>query len=207
MKKIFMYLMVAMAFCSCSQPKAEQHVCVTPIPASSELSAIKDATVPADFIFDDFDWDNHTLTLTVYSEDFYRADDLNKMVAGDTLIFNGYTIIVDTVEVSNGFMTVNHGIEEGGADLMDCQNGTYVGKLMDDHSTYTQLGQVTLPLAENFTISDCGENPEDPQTVVSENQRTFLEGLKEYKRQFSVLETRVQIEDGVITNITRHWIP
>ena len=100
--------------------------------------------------------------MEVYTEDLYDAALISKLKAGDTLVYLGQPIVVRTVNVKDGFVTVNGGIEEGGADLMSNKGGTYRGTQLDDHSTYTKLGKVTLPLRKDFLLIDCGVNPDDP---------------------------------------------
>ena len=99
------------------------------------------------------------------------------------------------------------GVEEGGADLTANQGGTYRGSEMDDHSTYTSQGKVTLPLAKDFVLIDCGENPTDPSDTIRSTQKEYLEKVPEYRRDFHVLDTRVRIEKGIVVEINRHWIP
>ena len=99
------------------------------------------------------------------------------------------------------------GVEEGGADLTANQGGTYRGSEMDDHSTYTSQGKVTLPLAKDFVLIDCGENPTDPSDTIRSTQKEYLEKVPEYRREFQVLDTRVRIEKGIVVEINRHWIP
>ena len=86
-------------------------------------------------------------------------------------------------------------------------DGNYHGMQLDDHSTYTQLGKTMLMLADDFTIIDCGDNPEDANDIIRTNQKQYLEGVKEYKRDFSELNTLVTVKEGIITKITRRWIP
>ena len=212
MKKYLSMLLCTLAAVSCTHREAEvQHAFIQPLLTAqtvTDLNAyVQNATVPARFTTSDFDWMAGQLPLTVYSEDFYDTVALHQMAVGDTLLFGGDTIVVRTIE-GDSYLTINGGIEEGGADLMACdEGGTYRGVLMDDHSTYTELGSVQLPLSENFTFIDCRINPTDPSDTIRTDQKLYLENLKDYKTEFYSIDTRVQVEDGVITNITRHWIP
>lgn len=204
-KSIILAAFAIVAVASCFAQSSNK--CVKPLPASVNIAAIKDATVPADFTVDDFKWMGSNLSMTVYEEDIYDAPEVCSLAKGDTLIWNGDTIIVNEVEQRGATKVINKGIEEGGAELAPNGGGTFRGTLFDDHSTYTKLGKVTLPLSDNFTITDCGEFPTTPSKTISADQKQYLEGLKDYKRTFTCLNTRVLVENGVVTNITRHWIP
>ena len=205
MKKFLVCSIFALFFCGCAH-KADFQI-VKPLPCSVNLSQLTDATVPAEFTTNDFNWTENKLRMAVYSEDLYDAVQISKLKAGDTIVYERKPIVVKKIEDKDGFLTVNNGIEEGGAYLLASQGGTYRGVQMDDHSIYTKLGQLEIPLAKDFTIIDCGEDFKDPSDTIRSSQKLYLENIKEYRRQFSCLDTKVKIENGKITNITRHWIP
>ena len=206
MKKYILIALYALTLASCANKVViREHAFIKPM--STELSEyVENAEVPATFSTSDFNWMGGNLTMTVYSEDIYDAVELHKMAKGDTLLFNGDTIIVEKIE-GDGDLTVNGGIEEGGAYLVPNEGGTYRALLMNDHSAYTKLGKVQLPLSDNFTLIDCGDNPTDTYDTICTEQKLYLEHVKEYKRDFNELNTRVLIENGIINKITRHWIP
>lgn len=85
--------------------------------------------------------------------------------------------------------------------------GTYVARIWDDHATYSELGKTEVALADNFVIIDCGDFPEEPSDTIRTGQKLYIENLKDYKKDFFQLNTRVTIENGVITEINRRWIP
>ena len=67
--------------------------------------------------------------------------------------------------------------------------------------------QNNLKLADNFVLIDCGDNPEDPYDTIRTAQKQYLDGVKEYKKEFCNLNTIVTIKNGTVTAITRRWIP
>ncbi len=162
--------------------------------------------IPAVFSISDFNWKERTLTFTAYSIDRYDSTEIAKLQIGDTILFRNDTIIVSKIEKGR-YLTINGGIENGGVELAAYEGGTYRVQLMDDHPQYSELGKVQLPLSDTFTIIDCGDNPEDPYDTIRTNHKQRLENMKEYKHDFIELNTRVKIENGKITTITRNWIP
>lgn len=205
MKKLLVYSLFALSFCGCAHKADFQFV--KPLPCSVNLSQLTDATVPAEFTTNDFNWTENKLRMTVYSEDLYDAVQISKLKTGDTIVYERKPIVIKKIENKDGFLTVNNGIEEGGANLQANQGGTYRAIQMDDHSIYTKQGQLDVPLAKDFTIIDCGEDFTDPSDTIRSSQKLYLENIKEYRRQFSCLDTKVRIENGKITNIIRRWIP
>ena len=205
MKKLLILMGVVLCLSSCSKKVAYQMV--EPLPAPYEINKLQDATVPATFSSKDISWDTGKLQMEVFSEDLYDAVAVGKLKKGDTVIYDGKPVVVKDIERKDKYVTVNGGIEEGGAEFTANEGGTYRGSQMDDHSTYTSLGKVTLPLAKNFVLIDCGENPTDPYDTIRTAQKEFLEKWPEYKQDFNMLNTRVRIERGSIVEIVRHWIP
>ena len=171
----------------------------------SDLGGLE-GLIPAVFTSSDFNWKDSTLTLTAYSIDTYKASEIDNLQKGDTILFRNDTIIVSKIEKGR-YLTINGGIENGGVELAAYEGGTYRVQLMDDHPQYSQLGKVQLPLSKDLTIIDCGDNPTDPYDTIRTNHKQWLDNAKEYKREFSELNTRVNIENGIITTITRFWIP
>lgn len=201
-----MVLVAAIACVSCSQQQVT-YQCVAPYPAGIQADNLTDCTVPADFTADDFNWMGGHVTMEVYNEDIYDAVEVTTMKAGDTLVYNGERMVVNTIEQQGELWVINGGLEEGGAYLRAYEGGTFRAVQMDDHSVYTSLGKAEVPLAENFIITDCGDYPTDPTDTIYAEQKLYIEGLQGYKKEFSHLNTQVLIEHGVITGIFRHWIP
>ncbi|MCF0199183.1 MAG: hypothetical protein HUK02_07645, partial [Bacteroidaceae bacterium] len=127
---------------------------------------------------------------------------------GDTLLYDGQPIAIQQIEETNGGIEINGGqIDEGGCCLVPHEGGTYVARGWDDHATYTELGKAEVPLAEDFTVIDCGTEPTDPSDTIRTNQKLYIEQLQDSRPSFNVLNTRVTIEHGQITEINRRWIP
>jgi len=206
MKKLFIILSLLAVLTSCTQEKIV-YSCIKPLPSGVDLANLTDATVPASFEACAFFWPDNTLSFDAWSEDLYDAVEVSKMQKGDTLIFQGDSIVVDSIMVEDAILTINGGLENGGAWLQAYEGGTYRGMQFDDHSTYTRLGNTAIPLAVDFKFIDCGEQYTDPYDTVVEGQRVYIEALEGGKKSFSELNTTVTVSHGVITEITRRWIP
>lgn len=181
---------------------------VSPLPSGISIDSLADCTVAAGFNTADFNWRGGNLSMTVYSDYRYDAADVARLQVGDTIVYEGgKPLPVDSIERRDSFVIINGGIETGGAELTASDGGTYRATTLDDHSVYRKLGKRTVLLADDFVIVDCGENPTDPNDTIRSGQKPYLDRLKDYKREFSPLDTRVRIEKGKITEIHRHWIP
>lgn len=209
MKTLKTALIIAAALlCSCAGKETEEtHKLIAPLPAGIEADNMQDCTVPVRFALSDFCWRGDNLTVTVYNMDLYDAVEISQMQVGDTLMYEGKPMIVSTMEEKNGCLEINGGLEEGGCWLAGYEGGTYVARGWDDHATYTELGQAQVMLSNDFVIVDCGMNPEEPQDTIRDDQKAYLDNLEEGRRDFHPLNTTVRIENGVLTEINRRWIP
>lgn len=196
--------------CGCVQKQESgqkaEHITVKPLPSGIDPGRITDATVVASFTADDFDWAEGKLKVELYSEDTYSAADVDQLKIGDTLVYNGTPTAVTKIQRADKSIAVNGDIDEGGA-LLQASGDTYRAVELDDHPVCTKVGTATLPISPKLTIIDCRENPTDPSDTIRTGQEKFMKSLKDYKRNFSFVNTRIQIANGAVTGITRFWIP
>jgi len=179
---------------------------IAPLPAGYSTENLSDCTFPAAFTADDFNWRGSNLTLTLYEEAFYDAARIGGMKKGDTLVFDSRDIVVESIVRDGDYLTVNGGVEEGGAYLQAGQGGTWRGATFDDHSIYREMGEVELILDDGFRIIDCGTEPTDPVDTVT-FVKPHIDALEASRRVFSPYNTRVRTENGRIKEIVRRWIP
>ena len=192
--------------CGCAQ-KVE-HKSIAPLPAGIDISDIHDCTVSATFNTDDFRWMGGNLRMTIYTKDLYDAVEISQMQVGDTLIYESKPMVINKIEdADGGGININGGLEEGGCWLVGYEGGTYIARTWDDHAIYSELGKAEVALSEDFIIVDCGIEPNDPNDTIRTEQKLYLENLQDYRREFNQLNTHVTIENGLVTEINRHWIP
>lgn len=178
---------------------------VAPLPSGISSENIENAFVPARFKVSDFNWDENTLTMEVLSEDLYDVVDVCQLSAGDTILYMGDVIVVDSIRRNGNLLEINGGLgEKGGAWLQAYEGGTWRAVQFDDHSVYSKVGKVKVPVSDDFVIVDCGEFYEDPYDTVRIDRRQYLETCRDY---FFELNTRVLVEDGKVVSIERRWIP
>lgn len=200
-------LVIAFAAMLCGCAQKVEHMSVTPLPAGIEVDNLQDCTVAASFTSDDFRWMGGNLRMAVFAENLYDAVEISQLQVGDTLFYEAEPMVVNKIEETDGGISINGGLEEGGCWLVSNGGGTYVAKGWDDHSIYSELGKAEVALDENFIIIDCGLEPSDPVDTIRSEQKLYLENLEDFRRDFNPLNTRVTIENGLVTEINRHWIP
>ena len=214
---------------------ADGHFTIMPKKPSYSLNSLKNVVVPASFELSDFDWDKRTLTMTVYYEDLYDGKAVDKMRAGDTIIFDDRTIIVEKIEWQDSLMIINDGPTgracysseevkkeqqridsikrangghyEYGALLEKKFNGEY--RSVDDPSPFSvfhKMGKVTLPLSKNFVFFNYRDEDINQYDTIRVNHQQYMES-REFMVDFICCGTLVKIENGVITSITRSYVP
>ena len=141
------------------------------------------------------------IDLTVYTYDLYDAVDISMLAAGDTLVVKGEDIPVTAVAEENGGVTVNGGLENGGVDLISAGGGTFRVLLENDAPDLYEAGTITLPVAQDFVLTD-DSDPESPgQTLYAGD----LLGLGD--EVFSPQATTVETAGGMVTAIHRDYMP
>ena len=208
MKTLQSALVIALAALLCGCAQKVEHKSIAPLPAGIEINDLHDCTVSAAFTSDDFRWMGGNLSMTVYAKDLYDAVEISQMQVGDTLIYQSKPMVISKIEEADGGININGGLEKGGCWLVGYEGGTYIARTWDDHAIYSELGKAEIALEGDFIIIDCGIEPSDPVDTIRTEQKLYLENLEDYRRDFSSLNTRVTIdENGMITEINRHWIP
>ena len=141
------------------------------------------------------------IDLTVYTYDLYDAVDISMLAAGDTLVGKGEDIPVTAVAEENGGVTVNGGLENGGVDLISAGGGAYRLQLEDDARDLYEVGTITLPVAQDFVLTD-DSDPESPgQTLYAGDLLALGDEV------FSPQATTVETAGGMVTAIHRDYTP
>ena len=140
------------------------------------------------------------IDLTVYTYDLYDAVEITTLTPGDTLVVKRTEIPVKTVEQGDG-IAVNGGLVNGGIDLTSAGGGTFRVLLENDAPDLYEAGTITLPVAQDFVLTD-DSDPESPgQTLYAGD----LLGLGD--EVFSPQATTVETAGGMVTAIHRDYMP
>ena len=167
--------------------------------------------------FDASDWKQEglkkTLTIEIFDYERYEEEDIINLAEGHVIQSLGREILVVSIEPRENEgviaeVTINGGYtQENGLSLWAEQDGDktyYYGFQPVDYPLYYSLGEVELEVASDLSFTNRILNPEEEATDLAGFQDYLANG--EYT-SFSELSTEVTIEDWVITEIVRHWIP
>ena len=177
---------------------------VEPLASTLDVSALTegDNQFMAGFRGSDIREDGGQLVidLTVYTYDLYDAVDISMLAAGDTLVVKGTEIPVKTVEQGDG-IAVNGGLVNGGIDLTSAGGGTFRVLLENDAPDLYEAGTITLPVAQDFVLTD-DSDPESPgQTLYAGDLLALGDEV------FSPQATTVETAGGMVTAIHLDYMP
>ena len=142
----------------------------------------------------------------IFSADCYDIVDINTLSQGDDIIWDGSLITVDTVERDGEFVIINGGYDQGGCTLVPREESNcYVGIVDNDYQTYTAYGETDLKLAENAVYTDSSDLDADP--VVTAYDQGIVEALQKGDGLFTYYDTTIRIENGLVVEIIRHYMP
>ena len=185
--------------------RGEDPITVEPIVNHLSVDGSMDCTFSASFTpTTDItkDGDSYTLSFSAYYEQYYEADDIAQLKIGDSIVIGSETVLIDSIEDSNGIYMINGGLDEGGYDLITDGNDMYYERGYDDYRSYGELGQGKLPIADDCVITDNSDlDHQDKKLTIEElAANDDLTGFIEYN-------TVIAVEDGKITEITRSYRP
>ena len=147
--------------------------------------------------------DTYMLSFTGYCSEKYDEADMAMLRSGDTIVIGGESVLIDTIDLSDGIYMINGGLDEDGHDIIADEDGTYRERGYDDIHTYAKLGEATLPIADTCVITDNSDlDNQGKQLTIEElaaDDNAYL-GYIEYN-------TMITVEDGKITEITRSFTP
>lgn len=178
---------------------------VTVFPEANSLAvdgSQDDVTFAVSFTADGItkDGDTYSISYTAYAEESFDNYAVEALKAGDTIVLGGESVLIDTIEIKDGFVTINGGIEEGGYELMTTDDMFYHQIGMSDIRTYETLGEATLPVSADCVISDSSESPDEIKTIT-------MEDVISSQTPFYEQNTTITVNNGEIVEITRAFMP
>lgn len=160
--------------------------------------------------------DNGTvLNFGIYTPVHYEKKDLENLKKGQMLrVHWGPTedesevLEVKTVEVKDGFVKVNGGIDQGGYDFMLDDSGYYRVHRESDATYYDCHGFVEMEVPNTVNFEDSYATPNEVRTIEGSKLYDHFKALsKDEKSGFTQNCTYITIVNGVITEFFRVYVP
>lgn len=153
------------------------------------------------------------IDLVLYSYDAYVQADIDGLKEGDVIRTHldgtdeAADVTIESIETNAdaGFVTINGGIEEGGIEL--CRDrDVYRTITFDDYPVYYEVGEVTMPLADDVTLSDSSADPQ-ATPVESDGIAAVAEAFHADPDYWICNNTTIFTDHGKVSSILRVWVP
>ena len=160
---------------------------------------------------------NGSLTANVFSYDLYKKEDIENLAAGDKITFHEEgaeqnqltTVEVNSIEKNDqyGLVSINGGMEEQyGLDLKLEEDGTYRTMTFDDYPVYYEMGEKTLPLAEDVVLKDSSADPQ-AEAVETTGASAVAAAINADPDNWTVYNTTLVVQGGKVQEVRRIWVP
>lgn len=206
MKKILALILTAVFCLTGVVALAEGAKVVKPIPVQIDLDNLPDGEYPAEF--DPEDLTNGEIALTLYAVDHYSDADVKGLAVGDSILIDDETLKIESVATDEyGDVQINGGLVEDGYDLTKNDGDDYWTVAgLDDYPTWTELGDVTLPLDDALSLVDGWNGDDKPVTAdgVEAVVKTIQSSEDVY---FDEYNTTVTVQSGKVVKIHRVYNP
>ena len=180
---------------------------IAPMASELDLTALDDCTFAASFGPGDAVVNDEgvlTLTLTVYDYERFDMVDISALEVGDILVIEGNTAPVNKLERDGNHVTINGGYDAGGYDLYTDEDGVYYESIEEYGKIYYEVGQVTLPVDQDFLLTD-NSDPQNQGVTLYPGDLLNLEDFTQIA--FTANATTVHTAGGKIVEITREYRP
>ena len=157
------------------------------------------------------------LTAKIFSYDLYKKEDVEKLAVGDRITLHEegaawnqfVTVAVKSIEKNDQYhlVTINGGMEEQyGLDLKLEEDGTYRTMTFDDYPVYYEMGEKTLPLAEDVVLKDSSADPQ-AEAVETTGASAVAAAINADPDNWTVYNTTLVVQGGRVQEVRRIWVP
>lgn len=156
------------------------------------------------------------LTVDVFSYDLYQKKDVEVLAVGGKITFheegaawNQYvTVEITSIEKNDEYhiVSINGGMEEQyGLDLL-LDGDTYRTMTFDDYPVYYEMGEKTMPLAEDVVLKDSSADPQ-AEAVETTGADAVAAAINADPDHWTVYNTTLTVQEGKILEVRRIWVP
>ena len=157
------------------------------------------------------------LTAKVFSYDRYKKEDIEKLAVGDKITFHEEgaawnQVVNDTVtsiEKNDEYhlVSINGGMEQpGGLDLKLEDDDTYRTMTFDDYPLYYEMGEKTMPLAEDAVLKDSSADPQ-AEAVETTGADAVAAAINADPDNWTTYNTTLVVQGGKVLEVRRIWVP
>lgn len=145
------------------------------------------------------------MKLKVYSYELYDMADVSSLEEDDVIVRHNEEVKITKLErLDSGLVRINGGEENGGFDLFADDSTVYYEIGMNDLKSYYELGQITLPVSNEFEYTDKSDFEAEPKIYYPGD---FLADNSDIEYNFFPSNTSVVIKDGTVIKMDKVYVP
>ena len=160
---------------------------------------------------------NGKLTAKVFGYDIYKKEEIENLAVGDKITFHEEGAAQDqcvTTEVKSierndqhHLVSINGGMEQpGGLDLKLEDDDTYRTMTFDDYPLYYEMGEKTMPLAEDVVLKDSSVDPQ-AEAVETTGADAVAAAINADPDNWTTYNTTLVVQGGKVLEVRRIWVP
>ena len=156
------------------------------------------------------------LTAKVFSYDLYKKEDIENLAVGDKITFHEEGAAQDqcvTTEVKSierndqhHFVSINGGMEQPGGLDLKLEDDTYRTMTFDDYPLYYEMGEKTMPLAEDVVLKDSSADPQ-AEAVETTGADAVAATINADPDNWTTYNTTLVVQGGKVLEVRRIWVP
>ena len=137
------------------------------------------------------------LTAKIFSYDLYKKEDVEKLAVGDQITLH------EEGAAWNQFVTV--AVESIGLDLK-LEDDAYRTMTFDDYPVYYEMGEKTMPLAEDVVLKDSSADPQ-AEAVETTGADAVAAAINADPDNWTTYNTTLVVQGGKVLEVRRIWVP
>lgn len=208
---IFALVLCLCAFSGCKAPAENEELntkFIYPLPETLDINALDNCTVAVSLENGDIYVDESgkiKMDAKVYTYELYDMVDIATLAENDVIVRRNEQVKVTEIErLETGLVRINGGEENGGFELISNDGTVYYEIGMSDIKAYYELGELTLPVADDFVYVDESDLESEAKEYTKED---LVTDVSETEYNFNQNNTSVVIKDGVVIEMHKVYMP
>lgn len=159
---------------------------------------------------------NGKLTAKVFSCDIYKKEEIEKLAVGDKIIFHeegaaqDQCVITEVKSIERNdqhhLVSINGGMEQPGGLDLKLEDDAYRTMTFDDYPLYYEMGEKTMPLAENVVLKDSSADPQ-AEAVETTGADAVAAAINADPDNWTTYNTTLVVQGGKVLEVRRIWVP
>ena len=156
------------------------------------------------------------LTAKIFRCDLYKKEDVEKLAVGDKITFHeegaaqDQCVITEVKSIERNdqhhLVSINGGMEQPGGLDLKLEDDVYRTMTFDDYPIYYEMGEKTLPLAEDVVLKDSSADPQ-AEAVETTGASAVAAAINADPDNWTVYNTTLVVQGGKVQEVRRIWVP